>query len=555
MANNRTLHLILLFALFLRLFGIGWDNGFHLHPDERMLIMVADRIHFFDQLNPNFFNYGTLPIYILKGSLEFIDWMLDSRLATYDGMLWGGRVFSAASDVLTVFFIYQIARILFKKKPVALFSATLYAIAFFPIQNSHFFVVDVFLTTLTTLLIYLIIKYNQIADDRGQFGNYIYISFIALIFAAMLATKFTAIIFLPFISFTILIRQKTRLIQKLRSLLIFYLLSLIFFFLFMPYAIMDIGKYISDISAQMRMNSNPYIFPYTLQYVGTLPYLYYLKNIFLWGLGPFISLTVIVGLVKFIYQSANRRIKIKYLIFDMHVLYFLFYILYFLLIGRSAVKFMRYMLPMYPFFAVLAGYGLSRIGNWKLGIRNYIFYGLLTLQTVWLALFMSIYTQPNTRIMANEWILKNIPYGASIAVEHWDDRLPLEGSENYQMIELPLYELPDNKSKWLLIEERLRQTDYIVIASNRLYVPLQKLSDCLKYKVCYPKTAQYYQKLFGGEYVIDDMRFQKVAEFASYPKLEIGNWKLEIPDDAADESFTVYDHPKILIFKNTAFQL
>src|SRR3990167_8237896 len=105
MANNRTLHLILLFALFLRLFGIGWDNGFHLHPDERMLIMVAERIHFFDQLNPDFFNYGTLPIYILKGSAQLLDYFLKTTYANYDGMLRLGRYISNVIDLLTIVLI------------------------------------------------------------------------------------------------------------------------------------------------------------------------------------------------------------------------------------------------------------------------------------------------------------------------------------------------------------------------------------------------------------------------------------------------------------------
>jgi len=40
-----------------------------------------------------------------------------------------------------------------------------------------------------------------------------------------------------------------------------------------------------------------------------------------------------------------------------------------------------------------------------------------------------------------------------------------------------------------------------------------------------------------------------VAEFTSYPHIKIGSKQLEIIDDKADESFTVYDHPKIMIFK------
>ena len=49
--------IILFIALALRLYGINWDQGYHLHPDERMLIMVTEKIDLFKNLNPNFFNY------------------------------------------------------------------------------------------------------------------------------------------------------------------------------------------------------------------------------------------------------------------------------------------------------------------------------------------------------------------------------------------------------------------------------------------------------------------------------------------------------------------
>lgn len=103
---------ILFLALILRLYGINWDQGFHLHSDERMLIMVATRIHFFDQLNPNFFNYGSLPIYLLRGLSQLVDWLFDTSLSNYQGMLYFGRFLSIFFDLITIFLIYKIAQLI-----------------------------------------------------------------------------------------------------------------------------------------------------------------------------------------------------------------------------------------------------------------------------------------------------------------------------------------------------------------------------------------------------------------------------------------------------------
>ncbi len=57
----------------------------------------------------------------------------------------------------------------------------------------------------------------------------------------------------------------------------------------------------------------------------------------------------------------------------------------------------------------------------------------------------------------------------------------------------------------------------------------------------YPMASQYYRMLFSG-----DLGYRPVAEFTAYP--QIGG--LTLRDDNADESFTVYDHPRVLVFEN-----
>lgn len=563
-----SLFLILLLGFILRLYGINWDSGFHLHPDERMILMVTDRIHFFDKLNPHFFNYGSLPIYLLKGASRLLDFLFNAQLANYKGMLYVGRTFSIIFDVLTTLLIYKIVLILpivngRYRWVMALFSSFFYAIAFFPIQNSHFFTVDILFTFLTTALIYIL----TILVRSHQNGNppIKYILIIAFVFAALFATKFTAIVFLPIILLILVIKNKFSPLSILHSL--FFILYFLFFsFIFMPYAFLDFSQFARDISLQLTMNRNAYIFPYTLQYVNTMSYWYYLKNIFLWGLGPFISILSLVGIVKFVlllrekftfihqYQKSKIKYQIyksnsKYLIFNfnMYLLFFIFYFFYFLVIGASAVKFMRYMLPIYPFFAIMAGFGLSNIFVRSDKIIGYVIkLSLSSFVIVWTLMFINIYSQPNTRITASDWILKNIPAGSTLAVEYWDDYLPTYDGGRYRFNELHLYDLPDDSQKWDRLDKQLQKSDYIIIASNRLYTPLQKLSDCAKYKVCYPKTAEYYQKLFNNK-----LSFKKIAEFSVYPQLSIGNYQLTINDQSADESFTVFDHPKVMIFRKT----
>jgi len=520
---------ILISGFLLRIIGINWDLGIHLHPDERALMMTTSSLNFFDKLNPHLFNYGSLPIYLLKGFGQIIDFFLNTHFATYGQMLYLGRFLSTLADIGTIFLIYKISRLLFKNKKIAIFSSFLYSIAFFPIQNSHFFIADTFLTFFLTFTLYRLLIYSSKPTNRN-------LIIVAAVYSASITSKFTAILFIPVILTIILLKSK----EKIKKSIFFLLFLFLFSFIFMPFMFIDYQNFVRDVSSQLRLNNNAYTFPYTLQYVNTMPYIYYLKNIFIWGLGPILSILSIFGIfliIKFIKKKKEFNA-------DNLLLFSVFYLFYFLVIGRSAVKFMRYMLPFYPFLIIMAGFGLYYLNRSKKLYFKYSAYIFSFLILFWTFMFMNIFLQEHTRITASKWINKNIPDGSVIATEHWDDYIPLFGGEKYKHEELTLYDQPDNDIKWNLINERLKNSDYIIIASNRLSTPLQRLSDCQKYKACYPKTSEYYQKLFNNK-----LSFKKVVEFSVYPKLNIGNLKFEINDDAADESFTVYDHPKIMIFK------
>ena len=544
-----TLVVIFFLLLVTRFLGNHYDAGLHLHPDERWLIMVAGKIHLFNKLDPDFFAYGSLPIYVLKALAQSFDKLFLTKLDNYDGLLSLGRVIVSLLDILTAGLVFLIAKNLTHKKLTPYFALIFYALMFFPIQNSNFFIVDNFLNLFLTLVIFLSFRYLK----KPSWLTFV---LLAVASAAMLATKVTPVITLPIIFGIILLKltttattKKLKIYHLILGLGLLGIFGFVSFFLFMPYGILHYHQFIQEVSHQIKMGKDPYVFPYTLQYVDTTAYLYYLKNIFLWGAGPVISLWSLVGLgviIKKLVTQFKQRNSLTSFITQPLLLVTLVYAVYFLVVGKTAVKFMRYMLVVYPFIALSAGLAIEWfLTQVKLSfkLKRIIVILSLVLASIWLAAFLKIYLYPHTRIQATEWILKHIPTGSTLAVEHWDDRLPLYQAGKYQYVELPLYE-PESQYKWLTVSQRLDQADYIIIASKRLYAPLTKLKDCKKYKKCYPETAKYYQDLFSGK-----LNFYKVAEFDFQPRLNFGLVKLKLDDNGADESFSVYDHPHVIIFK------
>lgn len=82
--------------------------------------------------------------------------------------------------------------------------------------------------------------------------------------------------------------------------------------------------------------------------------------------------------------------------------------------------------------------------------------------------------------------------------------------------------------------------------NNSLSVPSEKKCAYLKHNFSTPYS--YYDDLFSGK-----LGFTQIAEFTSYPRISIGGKTIiEFPDEDAEESFTVFDHPVIRIYKRNS---
>lgn len=158
---------------------------------------------------------------------------------------------------------------------------------------------------------------------------------------------------------------------------------------------------------------------------------------------------------------------------------------------------------------------------------------------------------------------------ASFAPVHessWDDALPVskEGYVPYSDnggifrgdLNLELY-WPDDESKRGRMIDLLNQGDYIFISSNRQWGTIPRVPER------YPLSEAYYRNLLAcpaGEDIVSCynraepglyqglLGFELVKTVSSYPNLG----SLQFNDQFAEEAFSVYDHPKVLIFKKTA---
>jgi hypothetical protein len=367
-----------------------------------------------------------------------------------------------------------------------------------------------------------------------------------------------------------------------------------------PYALLDWVGFLKGMLKESWMVQGLLDAPYTLQYVGTPAYLYPIQQAILWSMGPPLGLVAFGGFAFTLILALRQLCGI--IVFQLRllrggpipqgqrrpreILLLSWALPYFLITGGLMVKYLRYMLPLVPFLCLMGAHLLIRLlnwarrkmerGKWK-GERKQVLpvylstcllvYFILLSTILYSLAFLHIYTQRHPWLQASEWIYRNVSRGTPLALEHWDHPLPVRmavedrtrSRNEYYRRTLELYNEDDVEKLDGLIEA-LVGSDYIILATNRLYGSIPRVPER------YPLTSCYYQLLLGEE-----LGFRLVYFAAVYPRLLdvtlvddtfrdpplpvpalLADYKpspLSLNLGRADESFTVYDHPKPLIFK------
>lgn len=560
-------------ALSIRLYGLNWDQEQHLHPDERFLTMVVTTIQlpisfnqYFDTstspLNPynykdyKFFVYGTFPIFLTKLTGDLIN------LNNYSTIHYVGRVLSAIFDSLNIFGLYFLSKLILKKskKIYTLLPGFIYSLMVLPVQLSHFFTVDTFLTFFI-FSSFVLFSYWLVHNKP------IFLFFASMSFGFALSCKISAILFVPIIFLFFLYKLIKQNKKILTDIFLCGIISFVIFRIFQPYAfngILSINPdFISSLTYLKSILMNKDVFyPSEIQWLNRTPILFPLKNIILWGVGLPVSFIFLFSIKKLF----SNKIKYQKILNQPQNIIIILAVVWTILIliqqGSQFTATMRYFLPIYPFICFLVGLLATFFTRKLLSL-------LIILHFSYAILFLSIYSRPHSRIQATDWLNQHTSSLSKVTGEYWDDPLPLYGQAGLlpQITMLHLYD-PDSSQKWQVINNVLNQTDYVILSSNRLWGSITRVPDR------YPLAAKFYNDLFD-----ERLKFKKVLEINSYPGINIpflkkcvyigptnfpyldqkNSWfsidsscnypGIYLRDDTAEEAFTVYDHPKVVIFQ------
>jgi hypothetical protein len=190
-----------------------------------------------------------------------------------------------------------------------------------------------------------------------------------------------------------------------------------------PISVLDPQKYFGGLLGHFKVTPPGEVKLGQGEVNGLLHYLW----VFSWGFGWLPSLTAIGGA----FVLVRRNLLLATVLVPAPVLYVVF-------MAMRNVYVSRYMLPVFPFVAVLAGYGLCTLVPAVFGRHRRLVAPVLvvaviavTLQSVIHDVHVGqVHSRPNTREVALNWMVDNIPHDAKVAIEPMYMRPELPGSGN-----------------------------------------------------------------------------------------------------------------------------
>lgn len=402
-------------GLALRYAGMGWGLPFALQPEETSIYARwANEAALHGQWNPHYFQNPSLLIHLL--SMEFLGLYAVCRALLFGqdpGELY--MVFRAEQDLFyavarlnsvvlgtaTLFIIYLIGRRLWGER-VGLLAAALLAVNFLHVRNSQHAVNDVPATFFMVASFYFALR----LAERGRWRDYLLAGLLA---GVATSTKYNGGMIVIAIAAAHWVHhiKLSRSLQPrpLSRLSASAAAALGGFVLGTPYSVLDFPGFSAGFLEQLAMGAAPWsgqtLEPSAWQFLTTAAH----------GAGLTTVLLALLGGVLML--AGDRRQALLLLSFP---------VCYFVFMSTMSLFFIRWVVPVMPFVALLGAYGLSRGVRWLPSAGRYpVAVGLILLALLQPAVYSArlawLAHQTDTRHEANAWAARNLPAGSKVAVE------------------------------------------------------------------------------------------------------------------------------------------
>lgn len=408
---------LLLFAFLLRYKGIRFGFPIIVHPDEPTIVNAGMKILKNHTLNPGFFNYPTLFIYmqaVVYSTAFVLGRLFETAFSTEANSdmtyYYWGRFLTIVMSTGTVYLTYRISRLLFNRI-AGLISALFISVCFLHVRCSFSITVDSPMTFWVAAA-FLSSVWNF------KFGPKIkYYAINAILIGLAAGTKYNAVLcVLPMIY--VHLYHSSFSVKKIfdKKVIACFFLIPAAFLISTPYAVFDFKAFYEAI----RFEAEHYSIGFIGDRGNAHSFGFYLESLYS-GFGPVFLAMSLLGLLRIFRKNIHLAI-----------LLICFPLCYYLFVGRFVARAHRNIVVLVPFLSLTAGYGAYFLLDFcKLKIKPVFFARLAMAVVVAVAGFgcyeqfdrswsyLKVQTLPDTRWISLQWIDKNIPTEASIAREHY----------------------------------------------------------------------------------------------------------------------------------------
>lgn len=403
--------IVLVINAILLLSTIGWGLPAVWEPDSSMgpVLEMASKM----SPEPKSLQKSTLHYYILGGALVpyFAVLLATGTSIAPDALkfdspgIWTtmfiiGRLLTVLMALGTVFLAYLLGKRIADEK-TGLLTATILTVTSGFFALSHFTAVDIPLTFWITFALYLLVSFAKTKHSKFLYWG-------AFVTGLAISTKYPAGLLVLLIPLVVFVTRMPFWKHNIRS----ALLVIAGFLLGTPYVLLTPLKFITEASKLFDAGGYYGI----VSRIGYIQHAYNLYHIF----GVFLLIAAIAGLI---YCIVSRRKTETYLLFSWVVLNYL-------ILGFWHNAPLRFIMPIVPALAVMAaifGIDMCLKHRWVSVVIT-----LLLLTGVWGVVGQIAYFTNDSRYESHDWVLANIPNGASImaiGLPGYIPVLPIDASE------------------------------------------------------------------------------------------------------------------------------